>query len=448
MKITVESFAKTLFSLINENKKLLIGLSGGMDSVVLLDLCKKIIPPRKLLAIHINHGLTIESDNHEKFVHKICIDKKIPLILKAEKRTKKRNESDEMWARRIRYNHYFKTLVEKNYDYVLTAHHANDNCETIIMNLDNGCSINGLKGIPPVNGKVIRPLIGYKKIDIINYAKSNKIKHVDDLSNNDLSIKRNYVRKKVLTKFEEIDKDIINKFSNISNKATESVSKLNLIIKSFAQSIPKNSLGYIEIKDEELNYFTTYHKLTLIKEIIGETNLPWRSHKFNLLKDYISKSKTGSNLRLNESWMILRDRKKWILNQNKIRKTNTTIDKFGKYILNNGYSLLLSKTDKSMFINDKNIEVIDYDKIKNKNLKIRSWEHGDWFQPLGMQGKKKISDFLVDCKIDCFEKENQLVLTANNDIIWLCGKRISDKVKVTKNTSTMMELSYEKYVQL
>ena len=448
MKITVESFAKTLFSLINENKKLLIGFSGGMDSSVLLDLCEKIIPPGKLLAIHINHGLTIESDIHEKFVHKICIDKNIPLILKAEKRTKKRNESDEMWARRIRYNHYFQTLVEKNYDYVLTAHHANDNCETIIMNLDNGCSINGLKGIPLVNGKVVRPLMDYKKIDIINYAKSNRINHVDDLSNNDLSIKRNYVRKKVLTKFEEIDKDIINKFSNISNKATKSVSKLNLIIKSFAQSLPKNSLGYFEIKDEKLNYFTTYHKLTLIKEIIGETNLPWRSHKYSLLKDYISKSKTGSNLRLNESWMILRDRKKWILSQNKIRKTNTTIDKFGKYSLNNGSSLLLSKTDKLMFTNDKNIEVIDYEKVKNKNLKVRSWVYGDWFQPLGMQGKKKVSDFLVDTKINCFEKENQLVLTANNDIIWLCGQRISDKVKVTKNTSTMMELSYKKYVQL
>lgn len=448
MKITTRSFAKTLFSLINENKKVLIGLSGGMDSVVLLDLCEKIIPSGKLFAIHINHGLTKESDNHEKFVYKICIDKNIPLILKAEKRTIKRNESDEMWARRIRYNHYFQTLIEKNYDYVLTAHHANDNCETIIMNLDNGCSINGLKGIPSINGKVVRPLIGYKKIDIINYAQSNKINYVDDVSNNDLSIKRNYVRKKVLTKLQKIDKDIINKFSNISNKATQSVSKLNLIIKSFAQSIPKNSLGFFEIKDEELNFFTNYHKLVLIKEIIGETNLPWRSHKYNLLKDYISKSKTGSSLRLNKSWLLLRDRKKWILNQNKIRKTNTTIDDFGKYRLNNGSSLLLSKTDKPTFTKDKNIEVIDYEKVKNKNLKVRSWVYGDSFQPLGMHGKKKVSDFLIDNKIDCFEKQSQLVLTANDDIIWLCGQRISDKVKVTKNTSTMMELSYEKYVQL
>ena len=86
MKITTRSFAKTLFSLINENKKVLIGLSGGMDSVVLLDLCEKIIPSGKLFAIHINHGLTKESDNHEKFVYEICINKNIPLILKAEKR--------------------------------------------------------------------------------------------------------------------------------------------------------------------------------------------------------------------------------------------------------------------------------------------------------------------------------------------------------------------------
>ena len=127
---------------------------------------------------------------------------------------------------------------------------------------------------------------------------------------------------------------------------------------------------------------------------------------------------------------------------------NSTIDDFGKYRLNNGSSLLLSKTDKPTFTKDKNIEVIDYEKVKNKNLKVRSWVYGDSFQPLGMHGKKKVSDFLIDNKIDCFEKQSQLVLTANDDIIWLCGQRISDKVKVTKNTSTMMELSYEKYVEL
>jgi tRNA(Ile)-lysidine synthase len=91
--------------------------------------------------------------------------------------------------------------------------------------------------------------------------------------------------------------------------------------------------------------------------------------------------------------------------------------------------------------------VIDYDKIKNKNLRIRSWLNGDWFQPLGMNGKKKISDYLIDNKIDCFKKENQLVLTADDDIIWLCGQRISDKVKVTNSTSNMMELSYNKFAQ-
>ena len=89
--------------------------------------------------------------------------------------------------------------------------------------------------------------------------------------------------------------------------------------------------------------------------------------------------------------------------------------------------------------------MIDYDKIKNKNLRIRSWLNGDWFQPLGMNGKKKVSDYLIDNKIDCFKKENQLVFTADDDIIWLCGQRISDKVKVTNNTSNMMELSYSKY---
>ena len=97
--------------------------------------------------------------------------------------------------------------------------------------------------------------------------------------------------------------------------------------------------------------------------------------------------------------------------------------------------MLLSKTDKPTFTKDKNKEVIDYEKVKNKNLKVRSWVYGDSFQPLGMHGKKKVSDFLIDNKIDCFEKQSQLVLTANDDIIWLCGQRTVSYTHLTLPTN-------------
>tara|TARA_B100001250_G_scaffold135889_1_gene116274 strand:+ start:249 stop:1589 length:1341 start_codon:yes stop_codon:yes gene_type:complete len=446
MNIAIEPFSKNLFSLIENKKKLLMGISGGMDSLVLLDLCLKILPKNRLYAIHVNHGLSNESKNYEQFVQGVCSSNKIPLIIRSEKRTKKNNESVEMWARRIRYSHFHQALNDINYDYILTAHHANDNCETMLMNLDSGCSINGLKGIPEKNGKVIRPLIKYNKTDIENYANLNNIKYVTDISNNDLTIKRNYVRKTIINKLEAIDSDVIDKFSLISNKAKLSVMRLNYVIKSLAKSIEKNSLGHFLLEDEKLKNFSDFHKLTLIKELIGETSKPWRSYKFNSLTNFFHNSKTGSILILSNNWTILRDRKKWILRQNKSIKVNININNHGKYNIND-FTFSLKKTDRHNFNNNLNTEVIDYDKIKNKNLRIRSWLNGDWFQPLGMNGKKKISDYLIDNKIDCFKKENQLVLTADDDIIWLCGQRISDKVKVTNSTSNMMELSYNKFAQ-
>ena len=444
MNIAIEPFSKNLFCLIDNKKKLLMGLSGGMDSLVMFDLCIKIVPKNQLYAIHVNHGLTNKSKNYEQFVQGVCAANKIPLIIRSEKRTNKNNESIEMWARRIRYHHFHQTLNDINYDYILTAHHANDNCETMLMNLDRGCSINGLKGIPEKNGNIIRPLIKYKKTDIENYANLNNIKYVNDISNNDLSIKRNYVRKTIVNKLEKIDRDVIGKFSLISNKAKTSVVRLNCAIKILAKSIEKNALGHFILEDEKLKLFSDFHKLTLIKELIGEANKPWRSHKYKSIINFFHNSDTGSILRLSDNWTILRDRKKWIMRQNKSTEVNINIKNHGKYNIND-FIFSLKKTEKHNFNNNLNIEVIDYDKIKNKNLRIRSWLNGDWFQPLGMNGKKKVSDYLIDNKIDCFKKESQLVFTADDDIIWLCGQRISDKVKVTNNTSNMMELSYSKY---
>ncbi|MED5434012.1 MAG: tRNA lysidine(34) synthetase TilS, partial [Candidatus Neomarinimicrobiota bacterium] len=276
-------------------------------------------------------------------------------------------------------------------------------------------------------------------------ANLNNIKYVNDISNNDLTIKRNYVRKIIVNKLETIDRGVTDKFSLIANKAKTSVMRLNYAIKTLAKSIEKNSLGYFLLEDEKLKLISDFHKLTLVKELIGETNKPWRSHKYNSLTNFFHYSDTGSILRLSDNWTILRDRKKWILRQNKSIKVNINIKNHGKYNINDSI-FSLKKIDKYNFNNNLSTEVIDYDKIKNKNLRIRSWLNGDWFQPLGMNGKKKVSDYLIDNKIDCFKKDNQLVFTAADEIIWLCGQRISDKVKVTNKTSNMMELSYNKFV--
>ena len=443
MTISNKSFTRFLNSIIYENNKLLIGISGGIDSMVLFDLCSKNIPKNQLHGIHVNHNLTHQAHDYEIFVKNKFIEKNIPLTIKSEIRNSVKGESMEMWGRRIRYENYFKTLYDLKFDYAITAHHADDNIETILMNIQQGCSIKGLRGIVPKNRQIIRPMLNYKKSDINSYAKKNNIDFIHDISNDDISIKRNYVRKCIVPKLIEKDSLIVNKFSNISQKSQNAILKEKVLMRFLAMKITKSKNDNFNLNDSNVSELNIYFKIRLIKEIIGESDISWRRHKYNLIKHFIVKSKTGSKLEINKSWIILRDRSKWILSYNRAKKSKIDIDRFGYHHINDNI-ISFKKTDKQNFQSDLNIELIDFDKIKNKSIQIRNWMKGDKFQPLGMRGSKKVSDYLIDTKVDCFNKEKQLVVTADDEIIWLCGQRLSDKVRVTNETINLMELSIYK----
>tara|TARA_A100000164_G_C21885825_1_gene762700 strand:- start:69 stop:1352 length:1284 start_codon:yes stop_codon:yes gene_type:complete len=423
-----------------KDKKLLIAISGGIDSMVLLDLCSKNIPLNKLHGIHINHNLSSQANEYEKFVKERCFEKKISLIVYTEERKTFKGESMEMWGRRVRYRNFFKSLNDLNFDYLLTAHHGNDSFETILMNIERGCSIRGLRGIIPKNGQIIRPLINFKKSDIITYAKKNSIDFIYDLTNDDISIKRNYTRKCIVPNLIAKDGLILDKFSDISRKSQNAIYKEKVIMRFIASKM-KDNCDFYNLNDEDLLNFNMYFKIRLIKEIVGESDLPWNRHKYKLLNNFILKSKTGFKIEINKSWELLRDRTKWILNKkNRVEKIKINIDGFGFY--NVGHRIISFKeTDEHVFRNNANTELIDFDKIKNKDIQIRNWVKGDKFQPLGMKGSKKVSDYLIDKKIDIFKKEKQLVVTADNEIIWLCGQRLSNNVKIKDNTCNFMELS-------
>ena len=443
MAISKKNFSSFLNSIIGKNNKLLVGVSGGIDSMVLLDLCSKNFPKNHLHGIHVNHNLSPQAYNYESFVKNKFIEKNIPLIVKSEKRNNIKGESMEMWGRRIRYENYFQILYDLKFDYVVTAHHANDNIETILMNIQQRCSIKGLRGIIPKNRQILRPMLNYKKSNIDSYAKKNNIDFIHDISNDDISIKRNYVRKCIVPKLIEKDSSIVDKFSNISQKSQNAILKEKVLMRFLAMKITKSKNDNFNLNDSDVSELNTYFKIRLIKEIIGESDISWRRHKYILIKNFIMKSKTGSRVEINKSWTILRDRSKWILSYNRAKKSKINIDRFGYHHINDTI-ISFKKTDKQNFQSDLNIELIDFDKIKNKSIQIRNWMKGDSFQPFGMRGSKKVSDYLIDAKVDCFNKEKQLVVTADDEIIWLCGQRLSDKVRVTHDTINLMELSIYK----
>ena len=440
MSISNKSFSASLFSIVEKNKKLLIAISGGIDSEVLLDLCIKNIALANIHAIHINHNLTLQAMKYEHFVRRNCFEKNIPLTVVSEKRNSINGESMEMWGRKIRYKNFYQSLIELNFDYVLTAHHANDNLETLLMNLDRGCYVKGLRGIVPKNGKIIRPLLKYKKSDIISYANKNKIDFIHDLSNDDIAMKRNYIRKKLEPFLASKNSYLIERFSEISKSAQKAIKRENVLMKLIANNVRIEKDYPFFLRDQELASFNNYFKIRLIKELIGEQDLSWSRHKQNSLKSFIYKSITGSKFEINKKWILLRDRTKWILYINKHKKIKINIDGFGTHNFA-GTFFSFKKTNKRSFNRDANIELIDLDIIKNKNIQIRNWTNGDKFQPLGMNGNKKVSDYLIDKKVDGYTKQRQLVVTANDEIVWLCGQIISNKFKITNRTSNMLELS-------
>ena len=278
MAISNKNFSSFLNSIIGKNNKLLVGVSGGIDSMVLLDLCSKNLPKNKLYGIHVNHNLSNQSDSYESFVKNKFNEKNIPLIVKSEKRNNTKGESMEMWGRRIRYENYFQILDDLKFDYVVTAHHADDNIETILMNIQQGCFIKGLRGIVPKNRQIIRPMLNYKKSDINSYAKKNNIDFIHDISNDDISIKRNYVRKCIVPKLIEKDSLIVNKFSNISQKSQNAILKEKVLMRFLAMKITKSKNDNFNLNDsvlsaearlyeaesKEIKFLTEKHKSELI----------------------------------------------------------------------------------------------------------------------------------------------------------------------------------------
>ena len=428
-----------------ENIKILVSLSGGSDSVLLLYLMLRFFEGNKqnITAAHINHNLRTNSIDDQKFILELGNVLKVETIIRQlNPSDKTKKESVESWAREGRYNILNELAIETESDVIVTGHHKNDQVETILKNLSEQTGLYGLSGMKVEYKNIIRPLLSFSKNQLNKMIDKYKIPFKNDSSNDNLKFKRNFIRKQILKPWERNDNEIIESIAIAGSNFQEYQNALQFFINDFISiNISQIKEGYFAISKN------AFSKLPLIARIIVLQNLTTtlgrlRKYDFEDIKNFLVNKKIGNIYKSRFGWVLLNDRIQYLLqiNQANIKKTKTRIYE-QKKINYNEYEYFFKRVDKSSkFSFDPNIELFELDKIKNRKLYLRLWRSGDNFSPLGMQGNQKVSDYLVNKKVNQFEKWNQVVLVAGEKIIWLCGHRIDNSVKVSNSSKHVVEI--------
>ncbi len=439
-------FTKELYSLkyLKKNDKIIIAVSGGLDSIALLFLLHH-LNRYKLIVAHIDHSIREDSVKDRIFVEGICADLNIQFFSKKlEINSRPKIQSIEEWARQQRYE-YFKNLChETKSRWVMTGHHCNDHTETILMNLSRKTGVIGLAGIPKKNGKIIRPLLSFTKKEVCDFVTRVGLPFIEDSTNFDISIPRNFIRRKVVKPWELKVPHLIKAIYKSSQYFEEWKLSLDQLLRNFIINHLKISDKKIEIPLSLIGSLPNLGKSRLFQLLFEKDKTLWSKHDLEMLEHFINKGSTGKTFNLINSWLLLYNRGKIIAFRNRsinLKRRVSIEPNKSIYFNNSEYKIITNK----IFHNNtcsKNEELVDWSKLKNKKLKIRIWDSGDIFQPLGMKNKKKISDFLVNEKINIIAKKSQSVLTVDGEVAWVCGLRISEWVKITENTKEKALLKY------
>ena len=428
-------------------QQIIIAVSGGKDSMALLYSMFRIADRLnvKFNVVHINHHIRHNSNNDQILVDKFCTELKIKFILDhLDPATKLKGESPESWARNHRYAALERIRKEIDADWIFTAHHGNDQIETILFHLSQGTGISGLRGIHDNQGHILRPMLCFSRSDIDQYAAEMNIPWVDDSSNLDESIPRNNLRHNVIKPWERSNPDLVSAFHEISEHAKDANEALqfaaNLLIPNI---IKQKNDNLFSLDEEQLRAIPPLLRTILLRELIGTTE-PWRRFIHNGLRAFIANAKIGQIYRLPDNWQLLKDRKRFILKKIKVQQKKPIVVS-PDIEVNSGDFIFIWKTDTRIesFSVNRDTELIDANKINCQTLTLRPWLPGDRFHPFGMAGTKKISDYLIDEKVDLYTKGNQWVLVDGEKIIWVCGRRINDEVKITDTTTDYAKLIFK-----
>jgi len=449
-KIINDDFTDKIFTHFNvllskkKKDKFVLSVSGGADSVLLLYLfCKYFeFDTKRLIIAHVNHNLRNDSRVDENFV--LMLGKKLKIethIKKLNPNSISKRDSIESWGRKQRYD-FLNTIMKKvKAKWVVTGHHGNDQAETILMNISDKTGLFGLGGMKEINNNIIRPLLPFTKVQLLKVLRKYSIPFLEDSTNKNNYYKRNFIRNNVVTIWSERDNDLIESIIATGNNFKDYQDGMLYFVNDFI-----NNNLIINKKNDFLIDKNLFNKVPLfvricVLQVLTKTIGSLRKPQINNIKDFLRKEAVGNKCYAIDGFIILNDRDSVIINRKKLKKSVPLELKIGCDYSFDNYVYKVSEYSKDLkFSNSCDDELIDLAAIKNKKLVLRYWSSGDNFKPFGMNGTQKISDYLINNKINSFEKDEQTVLTADKQIIWLCGQRIDDSAKVNVNTKSIMRI--------
>ena len=389
--LLAKSFSPNLSTLVEPTDRILVAVSGGLDSVVLLDLLNK-HSINDLAVVHCNFQLRgKDSDEDEKFVKNLAKSYGLPFFSKrfdTKSEQKKSKQSIQMIARNLRYAYFSNLLNNEKFDYIAVAHHADDQIETFFINLLRGAGVKGLRGMLPKRDQIIRPLLKFSRQDLENYAKKNNLKHREDITNSDDYYLRNNIRHHLIPSLETLDKSakssILQSMENLQDLETQSLQDLETL----------QNCG-----------FSASQIRSIQKAIGGHSG-----------KQFASKTHRATTH--NEKLLI------------------EPINEFENYKIENCKIDLINIENFTLNTNP-NVAQLDFDKLQFP-LTFRRWKAGDFFIPFGQRGKQKLSDFFINQKLSRFEKERIWLLCSGKDIVWVVGYRIDNRYRISAKTKHIL----------
>jgi len=439
-------------NLFNSGTPILVASSGGVDSMVLIDVFLK--SKYNIAIAHCNFQLRgKESDEDEQFIQQFASQNNIPFhVIKFDTKAYKQSNdiSTQMAARALRYEWFEKIRKENNYHCIATAHHLDDQLENILLNITKGTGIKGLTGMQAKNGFIVRPFLEVSKQQILDYAKENNIAFREDSSNASDDYQRNLIRNQVVPQLQKINPALHTSVVDFIDRMNDYEALTNTQIEIIKKKCYSEKNGIAEIKFG----FIKMH-------IAGQTIL------FHLLKEFgfnsdnvnqlfqtflsLEKLETQSGKQFfSETHRIVIDRRSlFIVPKNVERENYLSFDKIPNQIIFNNYKIQCSLVP----IHELNIKTsnryayFDADKIEFPLL-VRYYKEGDYFYPFGMSkpktpgkaGKKKLSKYFKDEKFSLLDKENTAVLFSGEKLIWLINHRIDDRFKVTEKTKSVLKM--------